>query len=495
MNNNATRENKENAKPVLGSQRVDYQVAESAKGTIAGGIGALHRVAVKVGLVGAINKGLKLLKRHVPYWESDHVLSIAFNILCGGAVIEDMELRRSDEALLAVLGARRLPDPTTAGDFCRRFSEADIVGLMDSINESRLKVWAAQPEEFFDEAIIEADGTHALTTGECKEGMDITYKGEWGYHPLLISLANTQEPLYLMNRSGNRPSYEGAAEYFDKAIKLCRDGGFRRILLRGDTDFSQTAHLDRWDGEANRFLFGFNAMKGLQNRADEIPENEWLRLERAAKYTVATEKRTRPSNVKDVVVRERGYKNIILNGEHVAEFSYRPHACKKTYRMLVVRKDLSIEQKQMPLISANRYFFYITNDTTSSAAKLVVLANQRCDQENLIDQLKNGVSAMRMPTGNLQSNWAYMVMASLAWTLKAWFALLLPAAGRWEDKYAADKKAVLNMGFKKFLQNFILIPAQFVRTGRRAYLRVLGWTPWLHVLLRGADRLEAVGLV
>ena len=143
VNNNATREKKDNAKPVLGSQRVGYQVAESAKGTIAGGIGALHRLAVKVGLVGAINKGVKVLKRHVPYWESDHVLSIAFNILCGGTTIEDMELRRSDEALLAVLGARRLPDPTTAGDFCRRFSETDIVGLMDSATEPALEFHSA----------------------------------------------------------------------------------------------------------------------------------------------------------------------------------------------------------------------------------------------------------------------------------------------------------------------------------------------------------------
>ena len=90
------------------------------------------------------------------------------------------------------------------------------------------------------------DGTLTVTTGECKEGMDISYKGDWGYHPLIVSLANTGEVLSIMNRSGNRPSEEGAADEADSAIALCRQAGFRVIRLRGDTAFSQTEHLDRW---------------------------------------------------------------------------------------------------------------------------------------------------------------------------------------------------------------------------------------------------------
>ena len=123
-------------------------------------------------------------------------------------------------------------------------------------------------------------------------------------------------------------------------------------------------------------------------------------------------------------------------------------------------------------------------------AHIVFLANDRCNQENLIDQLKHGVRAMALPVDTLLSNGAYMVMAALAWTLKAWFALLLPVSGRWAARHAAEKAVVLRMEFKAFLQAFLLIPAQVVRTSRRIVFRLLAWNPWQAVFLRGVDRLR-----
>ncbi len=224
-----------------------------------GGIGAIHLLARKLGLVRDIDDNLHLLKRHLPYHESDHVLNIAYNLLAGGSRLEHIEVRRNDEVYLDALGAERIPDPTTAGDFCRRFTEGDVERLMDIFNETRLRVWKQQPEDFFDEAFLDADGTLAPSDGWCKQGVDIAYNGVWGYHPLVVSLANTGEPLFLVNRSGNRPSHEHADVYLDKAVALCRRGGFRRITFRGDTDFTQTKHLDRWDRDAIRFIFGIDA--------------------------------------------------------------------------------------------------------------------------------------------------------------------------------------------------------------------------------------------
>jgi hypothetical protein len=218
---------------MLTASNIQYEIAARTRAISAGGIGAIHQMVKHLGLDEAIDQRLQLLKVHLPYHESDHVLSIAYNLLAGGTCLEHLELLRSDEVLLDALGARRLPDPTTAGDFCRRFTKWETFVLQETFNEIRLEVWRQQPCAFFAEAVLDADGTMVETCGECKQGMDINHQGQWGYHPLLVSLANTGEPLYVVNRSGNRPSHEDAWVYFDRAIALCRQAGFRKIALPG----------------------------------------------------------------------------------------------------------------------------------------------------------------------------------------------------------------------------------------------------------------------
>ena len=481
----------EQPKPMFTASNIRYEVADRVSGLAAGGIGAIHLVAQRSGLVEMIDKYLHVLKRHIPYHESDHVLNIGYNLLCGGKRIEHIEQRRNDEAYLDAIGARRIPDPTTEGDFCRRFeTPRQVEILMEAINEARLNVWRQQPKEFFQEAVIDADGTIAETTGECKQGMDIAYNGKWGYHPLVVSLANTGEPLYLVNRSGNRPSSEGAAEYFDRAIALCDRAGFKKIRLRGDTDFSQTKHLDRWDRQGVKFVFGIAAMENLEEIAENLPKKAFRPFQRPPKYEVKTEPRQRPENVKERIVIEREFENVRLNGEHVAEFAYRPTACKQTYRMIALRKNLSVEKGEWVLFDEIRWFFYITNDWKKPACEIVLEANGRCNQENLISQLKSGVKALDMPVDNLVSNWAYMVMASLAWTLKAWSALLLPEKGRWAEKHRQEKQTLLRMEFSTFVYAFMQVPAQIVRTGRRVVYRLLSWNRWQHVFFRLVEQLR-----
>jgi hypothetical protein len=276
----------------------------------------------RLGLVEEIDQNLELLKVHLPYHESDHVLNIAYNVLVGGERLEDIELRRQDESFLNGLGAQRIPDPTTAGDFTRRFEVQDITRLQECINRTRQRVWQQQPEGFLAEAFIDVDGTIAGIYGECKGGMALSYKGIWGYAPLVVSLANTKEVLYLANR--------------------------------------------------------------------------W---------------------------------------------------------------DLSVEE-------------------------IVSLANGRCDQENVIEQLKNGVNAMRMPVDDLVSNWAYMVMAALAWNLKAWYGLLVPDRERGLE--------LVRMEFRRFLHAIILLPVQIIRAGRKIVYRLLGYNGWLKDFFATFKRITAL---
>lgn len=344
------------------------------------------------------------------------------------------------------------------------------------------------------EAILDVDGTLAPTTGECKEGMGISYNGVWGYHPLsclcvarrqVISLSNTVEPLYLVNRSGNRPSHDGAAFWLDRAMDLVGKS-FRGVCLRGDTDFALTGNFDRWTHPCVRFALGTDASEKLVQKAFGLDKRRWSRLPRREKRAGSGDKRRRPANVKERIVVEKEYQNITLQQEDVAEFSYQPGKCKRPYRVIALKKKLSVKRGQMPLWEDIRYFFYITNIEEMSPSDLVYFCNDRCNQENRIEQLKNGLNALRMPVGDLVSNWAYMVMASLAWTLKAWFALLVRDRGK--------REALLRMEFRGFLHAIIRIPAQIIRTGHRIIFRILGYNHWVGTFLGTYDTIRRLRL-
>jgi len=453
-----------------------YEMSGRAKGISCGGIGAMATMVESLGLPARINRVVKVLKRHLPYHESDHTMNMVYNILSSGTCLEDIEIGRNDENYMDALSAERIPDPTTAGDFLRRFdSEDKLLAMMEAINETRIRVWREQEESFRAKAIIDVDGTIAATLGECKQGMDISYKGIWGYAPLIVSLANTREELYVVNRPGNCVSHGGAVEWIDRAITLAKRV-FGKVWVRGDTDFSLTEHFDRWDKDNVGFVFGMDAMPNLVDIAERLAPRAWKRLRRKAKYEVKTEPRQRPENVKEAIVRERGYENKRLVCEHVAEFDYQPTKCTKTYRMVVVRKNISVERGEDVLLPEIRYFFYITNDRLRPAAEIVAFANGRCDQENGIEQLKNGVRALRMPTGDLLSNWAYMIIAALAWNLKCWFGLLMP------DKTTGA--TVVRMEFRRFLYTFMQLPCQLIRTGRRLVYRLLTYNDHLRAFFQ-----------
>jgi hypothetical protein len=158
--------------------------------------------------------------------------------------------------------------------------------------------------------------------------------------------------------------------------------------------------------------------------------------------------------------------------------------------VIAVWKELEVYQGQKKLFDKECCFFYITNAREMPSEEVVFAANDRCDQENLLQQLKSGVRSLSAPVDNLLSNWAYMVMASLAWSLKAWAALLLPEEGRWSDRHREEKRKLLRMDFSTFRRALISVPAQIVRTGRKIVYRLLAWNPWQHVFFRLLDQLR-----
>jgi hypothetical protein len=391
-------------------------------------------------------------------------------VLCGGTRLEDIDRLRTDVPLMNGLGTRLLPDPTTAGDFLRRFSEADIVGLMEAINSVRPQLWRGRGKDLLGEvAYLDVDGTTVPTTGQLKQGMDISYKGIWGYAPLIVSLANTREVLYLVNRPGNAPSHLDAPAWIDKAIGLVAPYA-KPVCLRGDTDFALTGQFDQWAQQID-FVLGTDNIAALRTRADALEASAWQRLHRPAPYENKTgTTRSRRHNRKQHVVTERGYLTLRLNHEDVAEFSYQPGKCARPYRVVVVRKNISRMKGETALLDEIRYFFYFTTYSadTHTCAQIVELANDRCDQENIHGQLKSGINALHAPVGDLHSNWAYMLIATLAWNIKSWHAMMMHRTH--------DRHGFIRMEFKRFLDTLIRIPATVIVRARAIVIRLVAYT-------------------
>jgi hypothetical protein len=293
--------------------------------------------------------------------------------------------------------------------------------------------------------------------------------------------------LFITNRSGNRPSHEGAKAVFDLSVQLCRSAGFTDILLRGDTDFALTGAFDAWTEDGVRFVFGVDARKNLVEIADNQSELLYQDLVRRAERERLTQPRQRPTNVKRQVVRERKFEVLATKAEEVTQFLYRPGKCKRDYRVVALRKNISHERGDNVLFEEFRYFFYITNDFNLTNDQVIHEARQRCNQENLLDQLKNGLPGLHAPVNTLCANWAYMVMASLAWTLKAWVALLMPSTPRWRRQHDDERERLLRMEFRGFSAFFIQVPCQVVRSARRLVLRVLAWNRWQTTFFRLLD--------
>ncbi|WP_024333282.1 IS1380 family transposase [Desulfotignum balticum] len=465
--------------PMFKASNIHYEFDGRHQGISYGGIGLIHLLAQKTGLFKEIDKNLELLKRHLPYHESDHVANMAYNILAGGTCLEDIELLRKNPAWLDALGAQIIPDPTTAGDFLRRFEEQDVLDFMSTKNNIRKKIWGKQPTSFKKMAIINIDGTISETYGQCKQGMDISYNGKWGYAPLIISLAGTREVLYVVNRSGNAPSHLDSAKWLDKTLNLVSDS-FEKVYIRGDTDFSLTSNFGKWDNRC-RFVFGMDARNNFVKLAGQIPESEWELLQKESRK-IKTQPRKKPENVKAQVVERRKFKNLKTECEHVAEFEYRPGKCQKPYRMIVLRKTIKMLKGQCQLFDDVRYFFYITNDDKKSVEQLIQFYRNRADHENDIEQLKNGVSALNNPSDSLISNWVYMAIASQSWDLKAWYGLLLP--------YRALGRSIVRMEFKKFIHTFIQIPCLIIKSGRKITYRLVGYNDQVKHIFNLLDRMR-----
>lgn len=365
--------------------------------------------------------------------------------------------------------------------------------MQEAFNQARLSLWQRQPDDFFQQpAVIDIDSSVVETEGECKQGADFSYKGDYGYHPLLITLSNTNEVLWLKNRPGNAHSARDFVEPTERAIGLCLDAGFEAVLLRGDTAFAAAKEFDGWTDRGTKFVFGYKCYDGMVQRAEGLDDAEYSKLVREADKAFDNDKkqkRAKQPRIKEQQVRERGYKNKRTKQEDVAVFDYSPGPCQRDYRVVALKKEIEHSKGGQVLFTDYKYLFYITNDPDLTAEEVIKHANKRCNQEKLIEQLKNGTRSLRAPLNTLNSNWAYMVFATLAWSLKAWMALVPKIWPRWGQRHRKQRDLWLKMSFRKFQQSVINIPVQIVSHARKRIHRFLAFKSQLPVLFRVLDGL------
>lgn len=430
-----------------------------------GGLTLAARLVSVLGLPQLLDEGLMLLKQHRPFTEADHVLAHVYNLFVGGTCIEDLANLQQSEAVVRMLGACRLPDPTTAGDFLRRFGAADLEALDEAIDEAQDRVWrkvhgrGKQPL-----GIIDIDSHVKQVYGLQKQGADFSYKGTWSYHPLAITLAGTQEVLRLINRPGNAPSAEGAAEHLRELLpRLGRR--FKRLVVRGDTAFLDHQITDTVHQSGQFFALVMPAYGNVKTLADELPQQVWEVFEPAARVrgkrrAAAAKSRRRRPNLRRAKALERKKRDLQLQAQWIAEVPYTLARSAHEYRLIIRRQLISETDRQGHLFDTWRYRFVLTNLKDMSASEVLDLTYQRCDQENVIEQLISGVAGMRMPTGELLANGAFLCCARLAHNLKSWISqIALPAETvRWK--------------WKRFRQAFLYVGATVVHHGRQVWVRL-----------------------
>ncbi len=450
-----------------------------------GGLALAAGMVKRLGVARELDERLHLLKMHRPYHESDHVLAQVYNLFVGGECLEDMANLQGSEAVRRMLGAERLPDPTTGGDFLRRFGEHDLRELdaaMDVVQERAWRKIHKGPRAL---ALVDLDSHVRPVYGAQKEGADFSYKGTWAYHPLLVTLAGTNECLRLINRPGNAPSAAGAAEALGELFPLLKRN-FRRVIVRGDSAFYDHAIMDASVAAGQFFALVVGSWKNVNALADTLPPDAWrpflTKAQRAqrARPTPENKQRRRRENLRRKTARRRKKLDLLLKEQWIAEIAYKPARSAGTFRLLIRRQRIETSDKQGQLFDQWRYRFAITNLPASeySAEDAMDLTYERCDQENLIEQLGNGVAGMRMPTGELNANAAFLRCARLAHNLKSWLGqMVLPAeAVRWE--------------WRRFRQAFVYIAVEVVHHARRVYARFSGLDRYGRELLTALQELQ-----
>jgi hypothetical protein len=452
-----------------------------------GGLVLAQQFVRRFGVAQRLDQAVVLFKRHAPYYESDHILALAYTLYTDGTCLEDQAALQGSEAVRRLVGGCRIPDPSTAGDFLRRFRTAQDVerlsGVTDEVQEA---VWSELPrqvrrrrkkQEF---ALVDLDGHIKPVYGVQKEGADFSYDGRWSYQPLVVSLGGSGECLKVVNQPGSARPSDAAAKALREVLPQVRRH-FRHALVRGDTDFDRSDIFTTAMDEGAYFAIAARLYPKRAALAQAIAEENWKafvpRAERAKRS--GPSRRGRTANFRRQKAAERRYRRLRTVKQWVSEIDYQPPGLSAACRMIVRRVLIEETDGQGALFTHFRYRLVFTNLPRSyTPGQVVDITYQRCDQENVIEQLGQGIAGWRMPVAEFMGNSAWLQIARLAWNLGKWIAQV------------ALPKEVVRWEWKRFRRHFVYIAAKVLKSGRCLVVRLAGSHRFLPDILTAHARLQ-----
>ena len=447
-----------------------------------GGLTLVHQLARKVRFAQHIAEHVKVLKLHQGYGESDHLFHLLSAQFAGASCVEDLGRLQDDEMYRKMLGVERVSDPSTMGDFLRRFTRTDLNALKSAMWQMRREAWKSLKPKQRRWASLDLDSKICAVYGEQKEGADFGYQGSYGYHPEMLSLAETGEWLDVVNRPCNAVSGDKAVYLLRRNLSQVQER-FKHVCVRGDTKFGRADVLLECERHGAKVCVGWAATPRLVKLAEALPSTAWKPHERRCSGGAAPMRvRRKKGNLRRVKARRRGYTDKKLKREWVAEFPYCPmskkHVVRKTYRVVVIRKQIEVARKT-GLFDLFTYRFILTDLPESNLSEVVHYAHGRANQENLIEQAANGLSAFRMPTGQLLANEVWMTVAMLAHNFKSYLCLM--ALG--EEK--------LGWEWKRFRFNFLYVVARITKASRQIHVWLDPKPPYVEHIQGGLIALGA----
>jgi len=452
-----------------------------------GGLVLAQQFVRRFGVAKRIDESLELFKRHAPYHESDHVLALAYTLYADGTCLEDQAALQGSEAVRRMVGACRIPDPTTAGDFLRRFRTSEhigqLCGVTDEVQEavwSKLARGVRRQRKKQESALVDLDGHIKPLYGEQKQGADFSYDGRWSYQPLVVSLGGTGECLKVVNQPGSGRSSDAAAEALREVLPRVKRH-FKNAIVRGDTDFDRADVYLEVIEQGAYFAIGGRLHSNRAALVEAIAEKCWkpfvARADRQQRSGPSRQGRTVNWRRKKAV--ERKYRTLSTVQQWLSEIDYQPSGVPFPCRLIVRRILIEESDGQGALFKHFRYRLVLSDLPRSySPRQIIDLSYQRCDQENVIEQFGHGIAGWRMPVAEFLGNSAWLEIARLAWNLGKWIAqIALPSeVVRWE--------------WKRFRRHYVYIAAKVLKMGRSMVVRLAGSHRFLADILSAHARLQ-----